>query len=34
VLGDSGDTVNISDFVKAAGITKTEGGTVACAGLF
>ncbi|CAC9637578.1 beta strand repeat-containing protein, partial [bacterium endosymbiont of Bathymodiolus sp. 5 South] len=26
VLGDSGDTVNISDFVKAAGITKTEGG--------
>jgi hypothetical protein len=25
VLGDSGDTVTISDFVKAAGITKTEG---------
>jgi hypothetical protein len=29
VLGDSGDTVATSDFVKAAGITKTEGGAIA-----
>jgi hypothetical protein len=25
VLGDSGDTVSISDFIKVSGITRTEG---------